>query len=70
MAKSKNNPKKADAPHATVGYEAQLWQMADTLPGSMDAAKDPDEYRSQNLFRAPLAASWAHLNELGRWERL
>ena len=23
---------------ATTGYEAQLWQMADTLRGSMDAA--------------------------------
>jgi type I restriction enzyme M protein len=24
---------------ATVGYEQQLWQMADTLRGSMDAAE-------------------------------
>ncbi|HDK03341.1 MAG TPA: SAM-dependent DNA methyltransferase, partial [Gammaproteobacteria bacterium] len=24
---------------ATVGYEAQLWQMADALRGSMDAAE-------------------------------
>src|SRR5437899_7419309 len=24
---------------ATVGYEARLWQMADTLRGSMDAAE-------------------------------
>jgi type I restriction enzyme M protein len=23
----------------TVGYEAQLWQMADALRGSMDAAE-------------------------------
>jgi len=27
---------------ATVGYEAQLWQMADTLRGSMDAAECKD----------------------------
>jgi len=34
--------KKADAnasTGATVGYEAQLWQMADALRGSMDAAE-------------------------------
>ena len=24
---------------ATTGYEAELWQMADTLRGSMDAAE-------------------------------
>lgn len=24
---------------ATVGYEAELWQMADALKGSMDAAR-------------------------------
>ena len=28
-----------DTEGATVGYEAQLWQMADTLRGSMDAAE-------------------------------
>ena len=28
-----------DASGATVGYEAQLWQMADALRGSMDAAE-------------------------------
>ncbi|MEK7401078.1 MAG: class I SAM-dependent DNA methyltransferase [Gemmatimonadota bacterium] len=36
-------PKKARTPKpsssATVGYEAQLWQMADALRGSMDAAE-------------------------------
>lgn len=26
---------------ATVGCEAQLWQMADALRGSMDAAESP-----------------------------
>ncbi|WP_287906693.1 class I SAM-dependent DNA methyltransferase [Chloroflexus sp.] len=29
----------ANATAATIGYEAQLWQMADTLRGSMDAAE-------------------------------
>ena len=28
-----------NATGATVGYEAQLWQMADALRGSMDAAE-------------------------------
>jgi type I restriction enzyme M protein len=32
-------PKKNGNSAATVGYEAQLWQMADTLRGSMDAAE-------------------------------
>ena len=35
-------PKKSKSPHATdnngatIGYEAQLWQMADALRASMD----------------------------------
>ena len=36
MARAKTN--KTDTA-ANVGYEAQLWQMADTLRGSMDAAE-------------------------------
>ena len=39
MAKQKNNRKTGEATGATVGYEAQLWQMADALRGSMDAAE-------------------------------
>jgi type I restriction enzyme M protein len=31
--------KKKSASGANVGYEAQLWQMADALRGSMDAAE-------------------------------
>jgi hypothetical protein len=34
LAKRKNNPTSANT---TVGYEAELWQMADALCGSMDA---------------------------------
>ena len=37
--KRKNNTGKSDATSANVGYEAQLWQMADALRGSMDAAE-------------------------------
>ena len=36
MAKRSDNPR---ATSANVGYEAQLWQMADALRGSMDAAE-------------------------------
>jgi type I restriction enzyme M protein len=36
-AKKRPTPRKATA--ATVGYEAELWQMADALRGSMDAAE-------------------------------
>ena len=37
--KQRNNGKIAETSGATVGYEAQLWQMADALRGSMDAAE-------------------------------
>ncbi len=39
MAKRKNDANTANATSANVGYEAQLWQMADALRGSMDAAE-------------------------------
>ncbi|HRT31506.1 MAG TPA: type I restriction-modification system subunit M N-terminal domain-containing protein, partial [Anaerolineae bacterium] len=39
MAKRKNSTATTEANSATVGYEAQLWQMADALRGSMDAAE-------------------------------
>ncbi|GIW92839.1 MAG: hypothetical protein KatS3mg110_0880 [Pirellulaceae bacterium] len=39
MAKQKNNACTANATAATIGCEAQLWQMADALRGSMDAAE-------------------------------
>lgn len=39
MAKKKMTPTKKVKTSANVGYEAQLWQMADALRGSMDAAE-------------------------------
>ena len=39
MPKVKKNSAPASATSANVGYEAQLWQMADALRGSMDAAE-------------------------------
>ncbi len=39
MAARRRNAKKPGTTGATVGYEAQLWQMADALRGSMDAAE-------------------------------
>ena len=39
MAKRKTKTKQSDATSANVGYESQLWQMADALRGSMDAAE-------------------------------
>jgi len=35
----KKNSTSANSTAATIGYEAQLWQMADALRGSMDAAE-------------------------------
>jgi type I restriction enzyme M protein len=39
LAKRKDNSGTAGSTGANVGYEAQLWQMADALRGSMDAAE-------------------------------
>jgi type I restriction enzyme M protein len=39
LAKRKDNSGKSPPSSATVGYEAQLWQMADALRGTMDAAE-------------------------------
>jgi type I restriction enzyme M protein len=39
MLNPKKNPAAANATSANVGYEAELWQMADALRGSMDAAE-------------------------------
>ena len=39
MLKARNSAVSRDNSGATVGYEAQLWQMADALRGSMDAAE-------------------------------
>ncbi len=39
MARTTNKKSGNSPSGATVGYEAQLWQMADALRGSMDAAE-------------------------------
>ncbi|MGH8802412.1 MAG: type I restriction-modification system subunit M N-terminal domain-containing protein, partial [Casimicrobiaceae bacterium] len=39
MARQRERATTAKNEGATVGYEAQLWQMADALRGSMDAAE-------------------------------
>ncbi|BCX13319.1 MAG: hypothetical protein KatS3mg067_2257 [Thermosynechococcus sp.] len=39
MARSKKNAKRTNSSGATLGYEVELWQMADNLRGSMDAAE-------------------------------
>ncbi len=39
MAKRRKGSQTADTSGATVGYEAELWRMADALRGSMDAAE-------------------------------
>lgn len=39
MAKRLSRNREKNLSAATVGYEAQLWQMADALRGSMDAAE-------------------------------
>jgi len=39
LAKRKNHARTSESTAANVGYEAQLWQMADALRGSTDAAE-------------------------------
>ena len=65
--------KKSSDTAATIGYEAQLWQMADALRGSMDAA----EYKHVTLgllflkyisdaFEEKHEARWPHLKAQAR----
>jgi hypothetical protein len=42
-----------------VGYEAQLWQMADALRGSMDAAPRADGGSMASAFTEPMVVSSA-----------
>ena len=39
MPRARKSAQRADSTGATVGYEAQLWQMADALRSNMDAAE-------------------------------
>jgi len=39
MPRRPNHGQRSDTTGATVGYEAELWRMADALRGSMDAAE-------------------------------
>jgi type I restriction enzyme M protein len=39
MRKRKASNARFDTNSATVGYESELWRMADALRGSMDAAE-------------------------------
>ena len=43
MARSKKNDQKKTNNGSNVGYEAELWQMADAPRGSMDAAIAADQ---------------------------
>ena len=38
MTTTRRTPSNTESNGATTGYEAALWQMADALRGSMDAA--------------------------------
>ena len=40
MTTTRRTPSNTEGNGATIGYEAALWQMADALRGSMDAAID------------------------------
>ena len=39
LGKTRAHPKTTEQSATKVGYEVQLWQMADALRGSMDAAE-------------------------------
>jgi hypothetical protein len=69
MARASNSDQKKKNDGANVGYEAELWQMADALRDSMDAAeykyvvlgliflkpfgKDSDKLRERSLLTEP-----------------
>jgi type I restriction enzyme M protein len=66
--------KKATA--ANLGYEAELWKMADAFEeqhaklvadeASGANPEDPDEYRAQSIFWVPPVARWQHLKSQAR----
>jgi hypothetical protein len=47
MAKTRNKAKATKNDGATVGYETQLWEMADALRGSMEGAGTCDQPASK-----------------------
>ena len=64
MAKTPKRTEKKTA-RATVGYEAELWQMADALRGSMDAAEYKHVVLGLILPVPPLAVQHAIAHILG-----
>ncbi len=54
LKKPQSDPDANTGAHgATTGYETELWRMADTLRGSMDAAKAYGPLRRTYSFRWP-----------------
>jgi hypothetical protein len=49
VPKVKKNSASANSTAANVGYEAELWQMADALSGSVDAAEYAKEKPRKRL---------------------
>jgi len=49
MRKRKAGNARFDTNSATVGYKSELWQMADTLRGSMDAAEYKHDVNPYNI---------------------
>ena len=68
MAKRRNNSETADTADVTVGYEALLWQMDDSLRGSMETA----EYKhvALGLIFLQYISDWCdeHLRDDKRWQ--
>jgi type I restriction enzyme M protein len=61
MPKAKQSSTAPTNDGAIVGYEARLWQMADALRGSMDAAEYKHVVLGLIFFWVPPEARWAHL---------
>jgi type I restriction enzyme M protein len=59
VARAKKKATKKAETAANVGYEAQPWQVADALRGSMDVAeyKNVDEIAPQRTGRSPWRVS-------------
>jgi type I restriction enzyme M protein len=49
MRKRKASNERFDTNSATVGYQAELWHMADALRGSMDAAEYKHDVKPLNI---------------------
>ena len=66
MARAKPTKQKTNN-GTNVGYEAELWQMADALRGSMDAAEDKHVVFALSFLKCTSDGGAGRLRDDKRW---